>query len=194
MINDKWQFLNKRGESISSTFDEARDFEEDFAAVKINDKWGFINDDGFVIANDFEEVYNFSDGFAAVKKNDKWGFINTKGELKIPFRFAEVCSFNDGLAAVAFKKRYGYIDKTNKTIIPFEFKNAGPFIEGIAEVDTNDEFVACISKNGDCVKMYKNPYYRKKVDYDDYRQDSWYAMTEGQYGDMPDGFDGDFDF
>ena len=28
----------------------------------------------------------------------------------------------------------------------------------------------------------------------DYMRDSWYAMTDGMYGDMPDGFDGDFDF
>lgn len=33
-------------------------------------------------------------------------------------------------------------------------------------------------------------------DYDnhDYMRDSWDAMTDGMYGDMPDGFDGDFDF
>lgn len=37
-------------------------------------------------------------------------------------------------------------------------------------------------------------------DYDDYpdygqkERDTWDAMTDGQYGDMPDGFDGDYDF
>ena len=162
MVNDKWQFLNKRGIPISGTFSEAWNFKENFAAVKIDDKWGFINVEGFVIANGFEEVRDFSDGFAAVKKNNKWGFINTKGELKIPFRFTKVCYFYDGLAAVAFKKRYGYIDKTNKTIIPFDYEDAGPFIEGIAEVDTNDEFVTCINKNGNIVKSYKNPLYIEK--------------------------------
>ena len=25
-------------------------------------------------------------------------------------------------------------------------------------------------------------------------QDNWDAMTDGQYGDMPDGFDGDYEF
>lgn len=28
----------------------------------------------------------------------------------------------------------------------------------------------------------------------DYAQDTWDAMTDGMYGDMPDGFDGDYDF
>lgn len=31
-------------------------------------------------------------------------------------------------------------------------------------------------------------------DYNDYLRDSWDAMTDGMYGDMPDGFDGDYDF
>lgn len=28
----------------------------------------------------------------------------------------------------------------------------------------------------------------------DYEADTWDAMTDGMYGDMPDGFDGDYDF
>lgn len=31
-------------------------------------------------------------------------------------------------------------------------------------------------------------------DYIDYLGDTWDAMTDGMYGDMPDGFDGDYDF
>ena len=31
-------------------------------------------------------------------------------------------------------------------------------------------------------------------DYNDYERDTWNAMTDGQYGDMPEGFDGDYDF
>ena len=33
-------------------------------------------------------------------------------------------------------------------------------------------------------------------DYDsnDFRRDAWDAMTDGVYGDMPEGFRGDFDF
>lgn len=31
-------------------------------------------------------------------------------------------------------------------------------------------------------------------DSSDWMEDTWYAMTDGAYGDMPDGFDGDFSF
>lgn len=31
-------------------------------------------------------------------------------------------------------------------------------------------------------------------DYDELARDTWYAMTDGMYGDMPERFDGDYDF
>lgn len=31
-------------------------------------------------------------------------------------------------------------------------------------------------------------------DDNDYMRDSWDAMTDGMYGDMTEGFDGDYDF
>ena len=41
-------------------------------------------------------------------------------------------------------------------------------------------------------KAYKHDRsgYEDKIDW---REESWYAMTDGQYGDMPEGFDGDYD-
>ena len=36
-----------------------------------------------------------------------------------------------------------------------------------------------------------------KYDFDDdrdYKRDTWDALTDGQYGDMPDDFDGDYSF
>lgn len=44
-----------------------------------------------------------------------------------------------------------------------------------------------------------NSEYSYDHDYDyydepDYARDTWDAMTDGMYGDMPDGFDGDYDF
>ena len=39
--------------------------------------------------------------------------------------------------------------------------------------------------------FYEEPHERYN---DEYERDSWDAMTDGMYGDMPDGFDGDYDF
>lgn len=41
--------------------------------------------------------------------------------------------------------------------------------------------------------MYED-YYDDVPSYRELMEDTWNAMTDGQYGDMPEGFDGDFDF
>uniref|UniRef100_UPI003FEDCA02 hypothetical protein n=1 Tax=Candidatus Limisoma sp. TaxID=3076476 RepID=UPI003FEDCA02 len=48
------------------------------------------------------------------------------------------------------------------------------------------------------IEQIKREYsYDRDYDYSeepDYAQDTWDAMTDGMYGDMPDGFDGDYSF
>ena len=175
---------------IECKYDSVRPFKEGRAAVLIGFDWSFINEYGETIANGFEEVEDFSEGFAAVKKNGKWGYINTYGKTIIPYRFSKADSFSDGLAAVAFKTKYGYIDKHNKTIIPFKYEKAFSFEEGVAEV-RNQDGSGTISKDGIIIDWE----YKEKTYYDntDYARDTWDAMTDGQYGDMPEGFDGDYD-
>ena len=176
---------------IECKYDSVRPFKEGRAAVLIGFDWSFINEYGETIANGYEEVEDFSEGFAAVKKNGKWGYINTYGKTIIPYRFSKADSFSDGLAAVAFKTKYGYIDKHNKTIIPFKYEEALSFEEGVAEV-RNQDGSGTISKDGIIIdwKYKEKPYY----DNTDYARDTWDAMTDGQYGDMPEGFDGDYDW
>lgn len=154
--------------------------------------WGLVNLQGELIADGYEDIKKFNDGLAAAKKNGKWGYIDKKGKVVIPFRFAKAKSFSDGLAAVAFKIRYGYIDGHNNTIIPFQYIEAGDFQEGVASVETSNNGYGRISKDG-LVIEWETPSNYGRDDYD-YERDTWDAMTDGQYGDMPDGFDGDYDF
>lgn len=154
--------------------------------------WGLVNLRGELIADGYEDIKEFNDGLAAAKKNGKWGYIDKKGKVVIPFRFVKAKSFSDGLAAVAFKIRYGYIDRHNNTIIPFKYIEAGDFQEGTASVETSNNGYGEISKDG-LVIEWETPSNNGRDDYD-YERDTWDAMTDGQYGDMPDGFDGDYDF
>ncbi len=72
------------------------------------------------------------------------------------------------------------------------------FLKLIAE----DEYNSCIGKwkdryyFGSDYRLEEEVYHDSGYDNDshDYMRDSWDAMTDGMYGDMPDGFDGDFDF
>lgn len=186
---------------IDYSFHYAESFSEGRAIVKTSGMigyypdegiWGVIDSKGVLISDGYQKLLPYNEGLAAALKNWKWGFIDKEGKIVIPFRFTEARSFSDGLAAVAFKIRFGYIDKHNKTVIPFKYILAGEFREGIAIVSASDGGGE-ISKDGVVVEWTQdNSFYEQ--DDTDYMRDTWDAMTDGMYGDMPDGFDGDYDF
>lgn len=108
-LNDKWSFINTKGELIGKGnlwFDEVDSlFHDGFVKVKSNNKWSFVNNKGELIGNGkcwFDNVWNFNEGFAHVKLNNKHSFINTKGEVMGDncLWFDDVTDFNHGIATV----------------------------------------------------------------------------------------------
>lgn len=200
MKNGKFGFLNIKNQIvIDYIYEDVRLPKEGFAAVLDKNGWGFINKKGKKIANGYENVIGFHEGLGAVKRNGKWGYINNDGIIVIPFRFDDAKSFSDGLASVAYKKNgynnYGFINRHNQTIIPFDYKYVEPFEEGLAYVETFFDESGYISKDDIPIDWVspediKESYHEEP----DYEQEAWDAMTDGQYGDMPEGFDGDYDW
>ena len=126
-------FLDHTGqEIIPAHFENALDFSEGLAAVKINGLWGFIDTAGqLVIAPTYGRVRSFSGGLAAVKLDAflavaDWGYINNQGEMVIPARFYDGGRFNQGLARVTLDfvdrdgfdtHQQGYIDTAGQVIL-----------------------------------------------------------------------------
>lgn len=179
---------------IDCIYDEVGLFFEDIVSIRTGKYWGFINKNREIIAAGFEEVHAFSEGLAAVKKDGKWGYIDACGKIVIPLEYSYAGYFHDGLADVSYEEYYGYIDKHNNTIIPFKYKHAESYREGTARVSTNSGSGE-ISKDGIEVEWKYNDIYDNKYDTDyDSREETWGALTDGMYGDMPDDFDGDYSF
>jgi hypothetical protein len=68
--------------AIQPQFDEATDFSEGLAAVKIAGEWGFVDKSGkFVIPlGDYKWVKPFQNGLSRVGfTDDGWGYIDQKG-------------------------------------------------------------------------------------------------------------------
>jgi hypothetical protein len=87
MIKKKrWGFIDRDGAlAIDYTFDQAYDFSEGLATVKLGDAFAFINRNGTkVIQPNFEDARSFSEGLAAVKAGGAWGYIEPSGRLAIP--------------------------------------------------------------------------------------------------------------
>ena len=147
--NGKWGYIDQTGKVvIEPQFDEAADYSEGLARVKVGVFYGFIDYSGkFVIEPQFTWVKSFSEGLAAEHSGEKWGFIDKTGKLVIPRLFEEVKDFSDGLAPVEvyskeglvhpqsgskFGSLWGYIDKVGNIAIQPQFIQAFPFKNGVA--------------------------------------------------------------
>jgi len=149
-------YINKEGKLIFSiAAEDATQFRQGLAAVKMNGKYGYINPNGsFVIFPRFDEAFPFSEELALVISEGLRGYINTKGDQEIPFLFAQAQSFSEGLAAAQLKadqkalaSNFGYIDKTGKFHISPKYDYASKFREGVARVEVAGRTVF-IDKNG----------------------------------------------
>lgn len=77
----RWIFIDRHDKPLFQTsFDNAKNFSEGLAAVKIDGKWGFVNNIGETsIDFKYDGAGNFVNGLAPVKIGDVWGFIDKSG-------------------------------------------------------------------------------------------------------------------
>jgi hypothetical protein len=125
---------------IPAKFDDAYDFSDGLARVKINNKWSFINKHGnlvFTLQIVCDEVGDFQYGAALVKQNDIYGYIDKTGKWIFKPQFQEVHDFKEGYAVVKKNGLFGYIDNTGKWIFSPQFEDASDFEEGYAVVKKN---------------------------------------------------------
>ncbi|HBH3655659.1 TPA: WG repeat-containing protein [Clostridioides difficile] len=83
------EYIDKTGKIvIQPKFDDAKDFSEGLAGVKIGDKWGFIDKEGKIVINPiFNDLQPFKENLAFVMKDDKWGVIDKNGKVIIQFKY-----------------------------------------------------------------------------------------------------------
>ena len=172
---DKVGFVDKTGRFvIEPQFDEAEDFKEGLAVVKVpvkvddkvESKFGFIDKTGkMVIEPRFSEARSFSEGLAVVTINsmDKDGYIDKTGKVVIAPQFDVAHPFSDGLAKILvhgekFIDKAGFIDKSGKIVIAPQFEqrpgggsvNYRGFKDGLAAVEVNNK-TGYIDKTGKMV-------------------------------------------
>jgi len=133
---DKWGYIDKTGQIvIKPQFDNAENFSEGLARVKVGDKYGYIDKTGqIVIKPQFDRAGNFSEGLAEVKVGDKYGYIDKTGQVVITPQFDDTHPFSEGLAQVKVGDKCSYIDKMGRVVIAPQFDTAWRFSDGLAYV------------------------------------------------------------
>ena len=114
----KYGYMNKDGTLlIPAIYEDAHEFSEGLASVKLGGKWGFIDRTGkVVVPMQFEDAGVFKNGLASVRvKNQGMGFIDKVGNMRIPPRYKQVSNFSDKLAGVIVDSHppvMGYINSS----------------------------------------------------------------------------------
>ncbi len=148
LVKYKWGFIDKTGEVVVGKtknkhvgkFEDADDFSEGLAAVKMGKKWGYIDTkDQIVIPYQFHEAKGFSESLApATIDGQKWGFIDRTGHFVITPTFTAAEGFSEGLAAISTYMHgwndWGFIDKSGKVVIEPTFYRADNFHEGLVRL------------------------------------------------------------
>ena len=133
----KWGYLGPDGRvAIGPIYEDAAEFSEGLAAVRLEGVWSFIDTSGDTVIDcrRYETVQSFHEGLAAVKRNGLWGYIDSRGTEAIRPRFEIAGAMREGVAAVKQKGLYGYIDREGKWFIPPQFEYAVSFRDGKAKV------------------------------------------------------------
>lgn len=110
----KWTYFNRRGkQAFDATFQAAKAFSEELAAVRQDDKWGYIDTLGnLVIPAQFKDASAFSEGLAAAcDENGKWGYVDKLGAWVIQPQFESAEPFTEGYALVTKALEQGLTDK-----------------------------------------------------------------------------------
>lgn len=159
----KHGFLDLQGkEVIPCRYDEAGDFAQGRAMVRMGDRYGIIDTTGAIILP-IEYInratkghkYIYYDGLALVERADGMlGYVDLNGQLAFPYWFPEAYQFSEGLAAVRHGGAWGYIDTKGELYLPLVFDLASPFEHGRAQVLFNGDY-RMMDRRGRCVRNCK---------------------------------------
>jgi hypothetical protein len=168
--NEKKGYIDRNGNlSIDYKFDNAYDFLNGAAIVKLDSLIGVIDKNGDWIAEPIYEAYSYRYGgtdLIGLKKDGKIGFIDSKGNVVIDFKFYggpvkgsifTYTTFSEGKAIVYLKKNeYGIIDGGGNILFRINGEPRGVFNRGYLLFLENGGTPKIVDKDGN---RYSLPQY-----------------------------------
>lgn len=110
--------------SSSNGYEDAFNFNENMAAVKINGLYGYINNEGtLIISPEYEAAEYFNKGIAIVKKNNFYGAIDINNNIIVPLQYEELSMIDNSIFSAKKNGYYGCISKDEEILINFNYEN-----------------------------------------------------------------------
>ena len=140
--NDLWGYADSTGRVvIPFQFEEAEDFSENLALVRIHDKIAYINKSGIrLVQPNWNDGETFSNGLAIVEKDDKYGIINTRGELILSNIYSNIIGPQTGNYSFEKDSLWGFLNQKARIIVEPIFQEVHMFSEGLAAVKRDGKF------------------------------------------------------
>lgn len=161
-LDRKWGYMDQRYRvQIRPRFDEARDFHNGVAAVKLKGKWGLITKTGeWAIRPQFDVMDDRDESLVLFALEGKGvGYIDRAGKHGISPQFAWGQPFFRGLARVAQPGGFGYINVAGQ----IRWDARAP-LEGIIDLSPKGQFAAQNDPNMVGTRVYGPPTDRKNID------------------------------
>lgn len=161
-VTQKHNFVNTAGKLIHRQgFDDAMDFSEGLAPVKVKDKWGYIDFDGkMVIPAQYTSASGFRRNMAEVEVDGKswWvedppgvrirhhkpgrsGIISKTGEIIIPLQYEDIRTLGLGIVAVKRSGEYRLYSLQSRKELAGTYEDIGyVFSQGLLATKKNDKW------------------------------------------------------
>lgn len=194
-IDQKKAFLSRNSYGFKTCFEIVLNGYEDFLLTSDYLLRGYIK----IINNSHQGLFSLKENKILIKpvlKMDYKLFPESIGEGAIGFKINGIYGFMDFEGNILFTlEQFAYIDNDKRYPWPKKYSFFQGFSDGIVKVylGRDRDVVESYNREGVKIKVETSRYY-SICDNRYTKADMWDAMTEGQEGEMPEGFSGDYSF
>jgi WG containing repeat len=135
-------FVGASGQRVGNAdFDDAAQFSDALAAVKIGGKWGYVDETGkIVIEPRFDEAYRFLEGVASAKLSGDFVVIDRSGKVLARGYGLTIGVVSEGRIPVSKDDKFGYLDLRGNLAIPLIYDSGDSFGDGLAPVSSHGKW------------------------------------------------------
>lgn len=161
----KWGYIDSKGKwVIKPIYEQAGDFQEGVAIVRLKGLSGVIDSKGyFIVKPKYDTIHSFSEGRATVIDQHGFKTIDESGKELTTKAYSFMGDYKEGRVLFSVtdekgKNLYGFLNRRGKEVIPASYLSASDFQDGRSVVKLKDGTYALINLTGKILQKYDFAY------------------------------------